>query len=55
MYDIKRSDEEIDNALNWCIEDDGRSHYPGMSYEQGIEAALLWVTGQNDDDPSKDD
>ncbi len=49
--EIRRTDDEIHNVLDWCLENDGRSHYPGMSYEQGVEAALLWVTGQNDESP----
>lgn len=54
MYSIARSDKEIDDVLNWAFEGmDQGSHYPGMSYEQGIEAALNWVTGQNDDNPAE--
>jgi len=52
-YRITRSDKEIDDVLNWCLDGDGKPHYPGMTYEQGIEAALLWATGQNDDNPAE--
>lgn len=31
------------------------SRYPGMSYEQGVEDALMWVIGQSDDEPMVDD
>lgn len=27
-------------------EDKGRSKFPGMSYEQGVKAALEWVLGE---------
>ena len=30
------------------------SRYPGMSYEEGVEAALAWVTGNSDDAPMED-
>jgi len=39
-----RSKEEIQKVLE-KIDTDG-TRYSGMTYEQGIEAALLWVTGQ---------
>lgn len=40
--------DEIDNVLNTCMEqmDEGGSRWPGMSYEQGVEAALRWVRGE---------
>jgi len=51
--DLERTDEEIDDVLNKCAEaaDRGKSSWPGMSYEQGVEAALTWATGQSDDNP----
>lgn len=44
---------EIDDLLNECdqSEETGTSRYPGMSYEQGIKAALMWVTGNSVDHP----
>lgn len=37
--------KQIDAVLNWCdeAEDEGRSHYPGMTYEQGVAAAIRWL------------
>ena len=37
---------EIDDVLNQCADaiDDG-SRWPGMSYEQGVEAAIRWMLG----------
>lgn len=29
---------------------DGGSEYPGMSYEEGVDEALRWVLGENDND-----
>lgn len=43
-------EDQIDDVLNECMEriDDGDSKYPGMSYEQGVEAAIRWMQGDGD-------
>ncbi len=50
--EIKRSEQEVDEVLNFAAEalDEG-SKYPGMSYEEGIQNALLWLLGELDDRP----
>ena len=52
MYRIKRTAEEIDEQMNraWEEEDDG-SRYPGMTYEQGVRAAIDWITTDGGDEP----
>ena len=37
--------DEIDDVLNQCMEAEnaGSSRWPGMSYEQGVAAALRWM------------
>lgn len=30
---------------------DGGSKWPGMSYEEGVSAALRWAIGESDDKP----
>jgi hypothetical protein len=44
---IKPTENEINEVLNACLEaeDDGRSIYPGMSYEQGVVMAINWMRG----------
>lgn len=38
---------EIDNVLIWCFEAiDNGSHFPGMTYEDGVEAAIRWLQGE---------
>lgn len=39
--------DQIDDVLNECSKaaDSGLSKYPGMSYEQGVEAAIRWLQG----------
>ena len=36
------TENEIDNVLNECMEKEelGETKYPGMTYEQGVKAAL---------------
>jgi len=52
-YFVARKDEEIDNLLNACCEQEeqGGSAVPGMSYEQGIKAAIEWLTDEHSDHP----
>ena len=54
---IERTRSEIDEQLNACVDsiDEGRSKYPGMTYEQGVDAALRWVAGDTDDAPMEDE
>ena len=55
MYKIVRSDDEIDDLLNDCsmAEMDG-SKYPGMTFEQGVEYAIKWVTDRESSHPLED-
>lgn len=50
---IARSRSEIDEQMNETVDavDSGQSSFPGMSYEQGVDAALRWVTGDSNDAP----
>ncbi len=37
---------QIDDVLDQCIQAlDNGSRWPGMSYEQGVEAAIRWMQG----------
>lgn len=49
----KRSSGEIDDVVNaaWEPVEQGTSNVRGMSYEQGVIAALSWVTGDTDENP----
>lgn len=40
------SKDEVDDVLDQCVaaEQNG-SAYPGMSYEQGVDAAIRWMQG----------
>jgi len=47
MYNLKVEQNKIDEILNDCAEaHESGSNFHGMTYEQGVEAAILWVTGQ---------
>ncbi len=38
---------EIDDVLIWCFEAmDNGSHFPGMTYEQGVDDAIRWMQGE---------
>ena len=52
MRTIVRTDKEIDDVLNKAADaiEDG-SVYPGMSYEQGIQAFADWLFGDTEDAP----
>ena len=43
----KPTQNEIDDVLDECMEwqDSGKRKFPGMSYEQGVEAAIRWMQG----------
>ena len=55
MRTIARTDADIDRILNKAADgvEDG-SFYPGMSYEQGIQAFAYWLFGDTDDEPFED-
>jgi len=41
------TEEQIDEVINQCVESEetGESRWPGMTYEQGVRAALEWIQG----------
>lgn len=56
MVTVIPSEEEIADQLNEasCMAAEGADPWPGMTYIQGIEAALAWVVGQVDEPPLED-
>jgi hypothetical protein len=50
------SDAEIDAAQNAANEsvDEGKSNWPGMSYEQGVSNTIAWMKGESDENPMED-
>ena len=54
--EIVRNEQEVWDLLNQCseAEETGNSQYPGMSYEDGIKAAIEWITGNVDIHPLND-
>ncbi len=55
MYRLVRTDEEIDNVMNKALDASVEgSKWPGMSYEEGIDAAIRWIVGLADEDPMED-
>ena len=56
MYRIVRNDEDIDELLNVVLEHihETGTKFRGMSYEQGIEAAINWLTDAAYEHPMTD-
>lgn len=58
MSDDLKSRDDIENELARAQDlreaQGGVPKWPGMTYEQGVEAALLWVLGDSDDPPIED-
>lgn len=50
---IIRTEQEIWDLLNQCADAEvtGVSSYPGMSYEQGVKAAIEWIIGDTNEHP----
>lgn len=47
------TEDQINDVLDKCFEsfDAGKSQYPGMTYEQGVEAAIRWMRGEEETAP----
>lgn len=45
--------DQRDAAQDQVIE--GRSRWPGMTYEQGVDNALSWVLEETEDGPMEED
>lgn len=50
---ITPPEQAINDVLNACMEqaDEGGSQWPGMTYEQGVEAGIKWVIGDTTANP----
>jgi len=49
---IVRTENEVDEIRNEACEGmDSGSKYPGMTYEDGIDAIIRWLLGETDDHP----
>jgi hypothetical protein len=55
MTSIERTADEIADQLAEAWEDEGSSRWPGMTYEQGVAAALAWVLGESSLPPLSED
>lgn len=47
IMEIRVTEEQLDAVVGVCIEaeENGTTKWPGMTYEQGVKAALEWVQG----------
>ena len=53
MY-IERNEKEIDSLESWAGEALSSSHYPGMTYEEGVMDTLNWILGRTKHSPADD-
>jgi hypothetical protein len=57
-YQIVRTDEDIEHLEVWAertsFKTPGETHYPGMTYEDGVRQALDWLFGRKEDSPADD-
>lgn len=52
-HNMARLQSEIDKIIERCVEceNKGESLYPDMTYEQGVRAAIEWMTGETNKSP----
>lgn len=52
-HNMARLQSEIDKIIKRCVEceNKGESLYPDMTYEQGVRAAIEWMTGETNESP----
>jgi len=57
MRQIVPTDSEIDDTISKCFDEmeSGSTRYPGLTYEEGVLAALDWAFGTSDDNPMEDE
>ena len=56
MVRIVRTEYEIDALLNKCLEAEaeGRTSWPGMSFEEGIKYTIEWLVEEDAAHPLED-
>ena len=52
-YTSDITEKQIDAVIGKIIENPG-PRWPGMSYEDGVRAALEWIVGNEENDPLQD-
>ena len=51
-----RTKEEIDEVMNLSFEQiEHGTKWHGMTYEEGVRAAIEWILGETDDNPMLDE
>ena len=53
---VVRTSDEVNEVLNAVAVkiNQGCSKFPGMTYEEGVRAAIDWLVGDIDDNPMED-
>lgn len=52
-YEIARTPDQVDEVLNLAddAEENGKTAYRGMTFEQGVSQGIRWLTGLGDAEP----
>lgn len=52
-----RTSAEIAQVMTWVMEgiNSGKTHYRGMSYEDGLRAMYEWLTDPEADNPAEEE
>ena len=54
--EIKKTEDELYRVLDWAMScKNNGSHYPGMTYEDGIVYTLDWILGRSDEAPGDEE
>jgi hypothetical protein len=49
---MKPTTAQIDKVLNQCADaQEHGTHFFGMTYEDGVDAAIRWMLGEDDENP----
>jgi len=52
---ITRTEKEIEDTLNEsCVRAGEMTHFKGMTYEQGVNDTLEWLTNPDSESPMED-
>ena len=49
---LERTEDQIEDQINEA--EDNRNKFPGMTYAEGVSAALRWVLGWAEETPMED-
>ena len=55
---MERDEDEVSDQIGRAINSQDKNHgtkWPGMTYEEGVVAALMWLSGQSEEPPMEEE